>query len=107
MRLQDRVAIVVGAGQGPGEGVGNGRATSIVFAREGARVLAVDLNAASAEATAAMAREAGGVCEAFVADVTKEATLAAAVAAGGNSLYIHNGRECERIEPTDVLTETA
>ena len=80
MRLQDRVAIVVGAGQGPGEGVGNGRATSIVFAREGARVLAVDLNAASAEATAAMAREAGGVCEAFVADVTKEATLAAAVA---------------------------
>ncbi|MGD9830328.1 MAG: SDR family NAD(P)-dependent oxidoreductase [Hyphomicrobiaceae bacterium] len=80
MRLQDRVAIVVGAGQGPGEGVGNGRATSIVFAREGARVLAVDLNAASAQATAAMAREAGGVCEAFVADVTKEATLAAAVA---------------------------
>ena len=36
-----------------------------------------------------------------------EEALAAAVAAGGNSLYIHDGRKCERIEPTDVLTETA
>ncbi|MEN3348643.1 MAG: hypothetical protein V7632_2278 [Bradyrhizobium sp.] len=36
MRLQDRVAIVVGAGQSPGEGIGNGRATALTFAREGA-----------------------------------------------------------------------
>ena len=34
MRLQDRVAIVVGAGQSPGEGIGNGRATALTFARE-------------------------------------------------------------------------
>jgi NAD(P)-dependent dehydrogenase (short-subunit alcohol dehydrogenase family) len=40
MRLRDRVAIVVGAGQSPGEGIGNGRATALTFAREGARVLA-------------------------------------------------------------------
>jgi NAD(P)-dependent dehydrogenase (short-subunit alcohol dehydrogenase family) len=40
MRLQDRIAIVVGAGQGPGEGMGNGRATALTFAREGAKVLA-------------------------------------------------------------------
>jgi hypothetical protein len=35
MRLKDRVAIVVGAGQSPGEGIGNGRATALTFAREG------------------------------------------------------------------------
>jgi NAD(P)-dependent dehydrogenase (short-subunit alcohol dehydrogenase family) len=40
MRLQDRVAIVVGAGQSPGEGIGNGRATALTFAREGAKVMA-------------------------------------------------------------------
>ena len=48
MRLKDRVAIVVGAGQSPGEGIGNGRATALTFAREGAKVLCVDHNLASA-----------------------------------------------------------
>ena len=42
MRLKDKVAIVVGAGQSPGEGMGNGRATVLRFAQEGAKVLAVD-----------------------------------------------------------------
>jgi NAD(P)-dependent dehydrogenase (short-subunit alcohol dehydrogenase family) len=41
MRLKDRVAIIVGAGQSPGEGIGNGRATALTFAREGAKVLPV------------------------------------------------------------------
>ena len=45
MRLKDRVAIVVGAGQSPGEGIGNGRATALTFAREGAKVWANDVNA--------------------------------------------------------------
>ena len=58
MRLQDKIAIVVGAGQSPGEGMGNGRATVLRFAQEGAKVLAVDNNLASAEETAAMARQA-------------------------------------------------
>ena len=44
MRLKDKVAIVVGAGQSPGEGMGNGRATALTFAREGAKVLCVDHN---------------------------------------------------------------
>ena len=48
MRLKDKIAIVVGAGQSPGEGVGNGRATALTFAREGAKVLCVDHNLASA-----------------------------------------------------------
>jgi len=37
-RLKDKVAIVVGAGSTPGEAMGNGRATAILFAREGAKV---------------------------------------------------------------------
>ena len=79
MRLNDRVAIIVGAGQGPGEGMGNGRATALAFAREGARVLAVDIDLASAQETAAAVAKEGGQCVAFEADVTKEMTLKAAV----------------------------
>jgi len=81
MRLEDKIAIVVGAGQSPGEGMGNGRATVLRFAQEGAKVLAVDNNLASAEETAAMARQSGGDCAAFEADVCQEASLAAMVEA--------------------------
>lgn len=78
MRLKDKVAVVIGAGQSPGEGLGNGRATVLRFAQEGAKVLAVDRDLASAQETA---RQAGGECLAFEADATREATLAAAIAA--------------------------
>src|SRR5689334_19253459 len=81
MRLKDKIAIVVGAGQSPGEGMGNGRATVLRFAQEGAKVLAVDNKLSSAEETVAMARQSGGECIAFEADVTKEATLAAMIEA--------------------------
>ena len=80
MRLKNKAAVVVGAGQGPGEGMGNGRATALRFAQEGGNVLCVDRDLASAEATAEMVREARGEAAAFEADVTREATLAAAVA---------------------------
>src|SRR5260221_10058261 len=79
MRLQGKIAVVVGAGQSPGEGIGNGRATVLRFAQEGARILAVDRDLAAAEATAALAAKEGGECIAFMADVTREATLAAAM----------------------------
>jgi NAD(P)-dependent dehydrogenase (short-subunit alcohol dehydrogenase family) len=81
MRLQDKIAIVVGAGQSPGEGLGNGRATVLRFAQEGAKVLAVDNNFSSAEETVAIARQAGRECVAFEADVAVEATLMAMVEA--------------------------
>jgi NAD(P)-dependent dehydrogenase (short-subunit alcohol dehydrogenase family) len=58
-------------------GLGNGRATVLRFAQEGAKVLAVDSNLASAEETVAMVRQAGGDCVAFEADVAREQTLAA------------------------------
>ena len=79
MRLGGKIAIVVGAGQSPGEGMGNGRATVLRFTREGAKVLAVDRNIASAQDTAAMVNAEGGECTAFEADVTDEHTLAEAV----------------------------
>ena len=71
-RLEGRVAIVTGAGQTAGETIGNGRATTLAFAREGARVLAVDRRLESAAETAEMVRAEGGVCEAFAADITSE-----------------------------------
>lgn len=80
MRLKDRVAIVVGAGQSPGEGVGNGRATALTFAREGAKVLCVDHNLKSAEETVALIGQNQGTAVAFRADVTKDAELKAMVA---------------------------
>jgi NAD(P)-dependent dehydrogenase (short-subunit alcohol dehydrogenase family) len=79
MRLKDRVAIVVGAGQSPGEGIGNGRATAITFAREGARVLCVDHNLASAQETVDFIGAKGNAV-AFHADVTQNADLRAMVA---------------------------
>src|SRR5262245_41333331 len=94
MRLEGKIAIVVGAGQGPGTGMGNGRATTLRFAQEGAKVLAVDRDLASAEETAAMARQQGGTCVAFAADVTREKTLADAIAAAheqwGRIDILHN-----------------
>src|SRR3981189_3642125 len=80
MRLKDRVAIVVGAGQRPGEVIGNGRATALTFAREGAHVLCVDHNIESAQETVDMIGAKGGTAVAFKADVTKEAQLKAMVA---------------------------
>ena len=80
MRLESKTAIVIGAGQSPGSGMGNGRATALRFAQEGARVMAVDRELALAEETAALVRKEGGDCFAFEADVTKEAALAAMIA---------------------------
>jgi NAD(P)-dependent dehydrogenase (short-subunit alcohol dehydrogenase family) len=81
-RLDGRVAIVVGAGQSPGSGpedttVGNGRAAAMVFAREGASVLAVDRELASAQATVDLVTEAGGSAAAFEVDITDEQQVAA------------------------------
>jgi NAD(P)-dependent dehydrogenase (short-subunit alcohol dehydrogenase family) len=80
MGLKDRIAIVVGAGQSPGEGMGNGRATALTFAREGAKVLCVDHNLTSAQDTVDMIGAHGGTAVAFEADVTRDAEIKAMVA---------------------------
>lgn len=71
-RLKNKVAIVVGAGQTPGDTIGNGRATAILYAREGARVLLVDRRLESAEDTRAMITTEGGEAIALQADATRE-----------------------------------
>ena len=80
MRLKGKTAIIVGAGQSPGSGMGNGRATALRFAQEGAKIMSVDRELALAEETAALVRKEGGDCFAFEADVTKEAAMAAMIA---------------------------
>jgi len=93
-RVGGKVAVVVGAGQTPGQTVGNGRATAVLLAREGARVLAVDRDPASAEETAAQITAEGGDAAAVRADVTVEDDLAAAIAAArqrwGRVDVLHN-----------------
>ena len=85
---------MVGAGQTPGETIGNGRATALVFAREGARLLLVDRNAESVEETAAMVRDEGGAAEVHVLDISATgagAALATVVEAKFGSVDIlHN-----------------
>ena len=79
MRLTDKTAIIFGGGQAPGETVGNGRATAMLFAREGARVLVVDRDGASAEETVRLIKNEGGEAAAFAADVVEEAQVKAAI----------------------------
>src|SRR5437762_1782685 len=114
MRLVGKIAVIVGAGQSPGEGIGNGRATVLRFAQEGARILAVDRDLAAAEETTALAVKEGGECVAFEADVTREATLAAAmmaaVARWGRIDILHNNVGVSvggGDKPLEELTEEA
>ena len=71
-RLEGKVAIVTGAGSS-GPGVGNGRATATLFAREGAKVLLVDITEERAAETMEMIQAEGGVASTVQADVTKAA----------------------------------
>ncbi len=80
-RVEDKVAIVTGAGSTPGPGIGTGKASAIVLAREGAKVLCVDLAPERAEETKALIEDEGGVAEVFGADCTKDDECAAMVQA--------------------------
>jgi NAD(P)-dependent dehydrogenase (short-subunit alcohol dehydrogenase family) len=77
-RLQDRVALVAGAGS-IGPGWGNGKATAVLFAREGARVFAADRNIEAADETRAIIEGEGGVCATYGADVAKADSVQAMV----------------------------
>ncbi|MGR0066071.1 SDR family NAD(P)-dependent oxidoreductase [Bordetella bronchiseptica] len=77
--LENKIAIVVGAGQTPGSTMGNGRATAIAFARAGASVVAVDRDMASAGETAGLILAEGGQAMAVQADITSEAAIVAMV----------------------------
>ena len=92
-RLQDRVAVVIGAGS-IGPGLGNGKAAAILYAREGARVFAVDINGEAVEETRLLIEDEGGVCHAHVADAADSdqvrALVEACVATYGRIDILHN-----------------
>lgn len=93
-RLTGKVAVVVGGGQTPGETIGNGRATAVLYAREGARVLVVDRNLESAADTVAMIVAEGGIAVAHAADIADPDSCAtivdAASARFGTIDVLHN-----------------
>src|SRR5579871_1839962 len=78
-RLKDKVALVFGAGS-VGPGWGNGKATAVLFAREGARVVAVDRNEAAARETVSIIEGEGNVALALAGDVTRSDDVAGIVA---------------------------
>jgi NAD(P)-dependent dehydrogenase (short-subunit alcohol dehydrogenase family) len=86
-RVEGKVAIVTGAGSTPGPGVATGRATAIVLAREGGRVLLADIRADRAEETLGIIETEGGTAAVFEGDMTKagdcERMVRAAVEAFG------------------------
>ncbi|MBO9677894.1 MAG: SDR family oxidoreductase [Acidovorax sp.] len=79
-RVAGKVALVFGAGSS-GPGWGNGKAAAMVYAREGARVAAVDIRREAAEETRDLLRAEGFDCEAYTADVTDGAAVARVVQA--------------------------
>src|SRR5258707_14472310 len=74
--LKDKVALVSGAGSS-GPGWGNGKATAVLFAREGAKVLAADLKLDAAVEAKRIIESEGGICMAVVGDVSRADGVAA------------------------------
>jgi NAD(P)-dependent dehydrogenase (short-subunit alcohol dehydrogenase family) len=111
MKLEQRVAVITGAGSGIGQ------AMARLFAREGAHILAADVNESAAQETARMITEGGGTCRTFAVDVSRpeqvRAMIDAAMAAFGRIDILCNNAgigsttdvvECEPEEWDRVLT---
>lgn len=92
-RLEGKTVLVTGAGS-IGAGWGNGKAAAVLYAREGAKVLAVDMNLAAAEETAGIIHGEGGQAAAFAGNVTSEESVkkmvSACVQAFGRIDVLHN-----------------
>ena len=109
-RVKGKVAIVTGGGS-IGPGFGNGKASAIVYAREGAKVMVVDINIEAAEETAQIIKSEGGECFAFQADVTKASDckdmVEACIKKYGRIDILHNNVGIARTGgPVDVKEET-
>ncbi|MDZ4698386.1 MAG: glucose 1-dehydrogenase [Rhodothermales bacterium] len=102
MRLKDNVALITGAG------AGIGRETALLFAREGARVVAVDINEEPGRETVRLVEAAGGVASFFRADVSKgadcEAMVAAAEKAYGRLTVLFNNAGIMHSQDDDAVS---
>ncbi|MGI9412731.1 MAG: SDR family NAD(P)-dependent oxidoreductase [Hyphomicrobiales bacterium] len=92
-RLKDKVAIVTGAGS-IGPGWGNGKATAVLYAREGAKVVTADINEEAARDTARIIADEGGEASVFEANVADAAQVSAlidhAIETFGRINVLHN-----------------
>lgn len=111
-RLDGRICVVVGGGQTPGTTLGNGKATALRFAQEGATVVVADRNLASASETVGMIVAEGGTALAVRTDVTEDASIrlliAQCVERYGRLDVLHNnvGISSEGGDsPIDTITE--
>jgi NAD(P)-dependent dehydrogenase (short-subunit alcohol dehydrogenase family) len=109
-RLAGKVAIVTGAGS-RGEGIGNGKAASILFAREGARVVCADQVASRAEETVATITAEGGTASVFECDVSHrdgcQQLAAAAVERYGRLDILQNNVGIPSAQNLEEITEEA
>ena len=110
LRLDGKVALVTGCGS-IGEGWGNGKAISVLLARQGARVFGVDLTLEAAQATQKLIHEEKGVAEVMTADVTKAADVGKMVDAclakfGRIDILINNVGRSEPGGPVEMDEDT-
>ena len=102
MRLQGKVALITGAGSGIG------RQSALLFSREGASILAVDLNDQAAADTAAEIKKSGGKARSFKADVSKardcEQMVAAAEREFGRLNVLFNNAGIMHSKDDDAVT---
>jgi|HubBroStandDraft_5_1064220.scaffolds.fasta_scaffold170848_2 NAD(P)-dependent dehydrogenase (short-subunit alcohol dehydrogenase family) len=106
-RLQDRVAIVSGAGSS-GPGWGNGKAAAVTYAWEGAKIVALDINIDAAQETASIIREEGGICLPIACDVIQPGEVEKAVASTieefGAIDVLHNNVGISKAETMESLS---
>lgn len=108
-RLAGKQALVVGGGQTPGMTAGNGRATSVTFAREGARLIVADRDLEAAQATVDEIIAEGGEATAFRVDVTDEASVIDLVSHARETLgridILHNNVGVSLAGGDEIITE--
>ena len=108
-RLRHKIAVVFGAGS-VGPGWGNGKATAVSFAREGATVAAIDVNEKAAQETVAIIEREGGLAIPMRTDVTRSEqvnnVIATVVEKFGRIDVLHNNVGFGRMGGPLELTES-
>jgi NAD(P)-dependent dehydrogenase (short-subunit alcohol dehydrogenase family) len=110
LSLQGKVALVTGAGSS-GPGLGNGKATAMIFARQGAAVIGIDRDAAAVNETKGIVEGEGGAFTALTCDVTDGAQVANLLAEiekrfGRLDILVNNVGRSEPGGPVELTEET-